>query len=320
MIYFIFGEDYYRAKRKLEEIIDTYKKVHKSGLNLIYLDAGEKNFKDFYNSVETNSMFAEKKLIILKNVFSNKNEPSFSGSSKFQEEFLENMKNLKKTENIIIVFEDKGVDPNNKLFKALRRSVKCQEFKYLSPIMLKKFILEELKKKNIKINSDALNTLILFVGNDLWRLDNEINKLLNYKNNSLIKKEDVELLVEPNIENDIFKTLEALASKNKKLAISLIYKHLESGDPVFKILSMISYQIRTLLIIKELKEKGELYEAIVKKSGLKPFVVRKNYFLCDQFSIEKLKKIYHKIFQLDLDIKTSKIEPEIGLEVLLSEI
>jgi hypothetical protein len=58
MIYFIYGEDSYRAKRKLEEIIFGYKKIHKSGLNLIFMEAGKKDFKDFYSNLKTNSMLA----------------------------------------------------------------------------------------------------------------------------------------------------------------------------------------------------------------------------------------------------------------------
>ena len=48
MIYFIFGEDSYRSKNKLEEIVNGYKKVHKSCLNLIYVDEKQTSFEDFY--------------------------------------------------------------------------------------------------------------------------------------------------------------------------------------------------------------------------------------------------------------------------------
>ena len=34
----------------------------------------------------------------------------------------------------------------------------------------------------------------------------------------------------------------------------------------------------------------------------------------------QLKKIYQKIFQVDFDIKTGKIEPETALDLLLAEI
>jgi len=319
MIFFIYGEDSYRAKRKLEEIILSYKKVHKSGLNLIYINANEKDFKDFYNNLKTNSMFSEKKLIILKNVFSD---------AKFQEDFLENTGNLENTKDIIVIYEDYFPDQRTKFFKMLQKYAKCQEFNYLQPAMLKRWVAEELGKNKAKINPDALDLLIGFVGSDLWGMTNEINKLSNYKiggpKGCFITKEDVELLVKPNIENDIFKTIDALASKDKKQALSLLHKHLENGDAPLYLLSMISYQFRNLLIIKELQgDPGTLqkpYNLIVKKSGLHPFVAQKSYYLCNQFSIEKLKKIYQKIFQVDSDIKTGKIEPETALDLLLAEI
>ncbi len=311
MIYFIYGEDSYRAKKKLEEIIDGYKKVHKSGLNLIYIDAREKDFKDFYSNFKITSMFAEKKLILLKNTFD---------EEKFQEDFLENVKSLEEIKDIVIIYEDNAPDKRTRFYKALQKYAKCQEFNCLQPALLKKWVVCEFEKNKVKINADALDLLCEFVKNDLWKMANEISKLSNYKAGNIIKKEDVELLVKPGIENDIFKTIDALASKDKKQALFLLHKHLEGGDNSLYLLSMIAYQFRNLLIIKELQESNTPYNLIAKKSGLHPFVVQKSFYLCNQFSMEKLKKIYRKIFQIDSDIKTGKIEPELALDLLLSEI
>jgi DNA polymerase-3 subunit delta len=321
MIYFIYGEDSYRGKGKLEEIVLGYKEVHKSGLNLIYIDAdepfgtaqGKKSFKDFYSNLKINSMFAEKKLIVLKNIF---NDLSF------QEKFSENIKNLEKIEDIIIVYEDKMPDKRTKFFKLLQKHATCQELNYLQPAVLKRWVAKEFEKNNIKINLDALDLLVNFVKGDLWEMANEINKLSNYKRSGsgLIKKEDIELLVRPNIENDIFKTIDALASKDKKLALSLLHKHLDEGEFPLKLLAMIAYQFKNLLVIKELQDMQQPYGSVIKKSGLHPFVAQKTYYLCNQFTMAKLKKIYQKIFQVDSDIKTGKIEAETALDLLLSEI
>ncbi|MCX6723904.1 MAG: DNA polymerase III subunit delta [Candidatus Staskawiczbacteria bacterium] len=311
MIYFIYGEDSYRAKRKLEEIILGYKKVHKSGLNLIYIDAGEYSFKDFYSNLRATSMFAEKKLAVLKNVFNDE---------KFQEGFLENIKSIENVEDIVVIFEDEMPDKRTKFFKTLQKCAKCQEFDFLSPAMLRKWAEQEFEKNKAKINPDALDLLLSFVKNDMWRMSNEINKLSNYKKGFIIEKKDIELLVKPNIENDIFKTIEALASNDKKQALSLLHKHFEDGDNALYLLSMISYQFRNLLIIKELQDSKQPYAMVVKKSGLHPFVVQKSFYLCDRFSMVELKKIYRKIFQIDSDIKTGKIEAETALDMLLSEI
>jgi DNA polymerase III delta subunit len=65
---------------------------------------------------------------------------------------------------------------------------------------------------------------------------------------------------------------------------------------------------------------GTPYTLIAKKSGLHPFVVQKSSYLCNQFSMSDLKKIYQKIFQVDSEIKTGKIDSEMALELLLSGI
>lgn len=307
MIYFLYGEDTFRSKKKLEEIIEGYKKVHKSGLNLIYFNAKSNDFKEFSDSFRTTSMFAEKKLVILKNVFD---------SAKFQEELLDEVKRINELKDIVVVYESGAADQRTKIFKSLQKTAKCQEFKFLSPSMLKKWVAEEFLKNGAKIDFNAENLLLGFVGNNLWRMQNEIKKLSDYKRGGVVAMQDVEELVRPNIENDIFKTIDALASKNKKQALAFLHKHIDAGDNPLYLLSMVAYQFRNLLIIKEIMEKGGSVEGC----GLHPFVIKKSSYLCRQFSFDELKKIYLKIFQADSDIKTGKIDPELALDMLVSEI
>lgn len=319
MIIFLYGHDSYRSKEKLDEIVHHYKEVKKSTLNLIYVDAKEASFSDFYDHFKISPMFAEKKLVILKNVFLNKS---------FQEDFLKEIKNLESFKDIIVVYESEVVDQRLKLFKVLLKGSKSQEFTLLDAKNLRDWAQKEFEKQNPfgaaqggqKINMDALGLLISYVGNDLWQLSSEIKKLTDFKKGLVIKKDDVELLVRPKVEVDIFKTIDALAQKNKKQALLLMQKHLDNGDDPLYLISMIAYQFRTLLIVKELAEKGLMYNSIVKKSGLHPFVVKKSYFACSSFSFEQLKNIYKRVFQVDLDIKTGKIDSETALDLLVSSI
>jgi len=311
MIIFLYGEDSYRSKQKLDEMIAHYKEVRKSGLNLIYLDASKIDFTDFYSNFKISSMFDEKKLIILKNVFLSK---------KFQEDFAKEIKDIEALKDIVVIYESEACDQRLKIFKALIKECKVQDFKTLDTKNTRIWAQKELEGRGQKINLDALDLLISYVGPNLWKLSGEIKKLSDYKNGAVIKKEDIELLVKPKIEIDIFKTIDALAQKNKRQALNLVHKHLDEGDNALYILSMIAFQFKNLLVVKELAEKGLMYASIVKKSGLHPFVVKKTYFACNQFSFAELKEIYRKIFQVDLDIKTGKVEPELALDLLVSQI
>lgn len=311
MIIFLYGPDSYRSKEKLNEIIGHYKKVRQSSLNLINLDASQIDFANFYHNFKISPMFQEKKMVILKNLFLNKN---------FQEDFSAQIKDLENLKDIILTYEDQAVDQRLKIFKILTKECKSQEFGLLESSKLKNWALKEFEKYGTKVNLDALNLLLSYTGNDLWQASNEIKKLSEFKNHSTIRKEDVDLQIHPRFETDIFKTIDALGQKNKKQALSFMKRHLDYGENPLYLLSMIAYQFKNLLIVKELADKRMMYGSIIKKSGLHPFVVKKTYFMCSQFSLEELKKIYHKIFQADLDIKKGKVEPETALDLLVSQI
>lgn len=307
MIIFLYGEDTYRMKEKMKEIIERYKKIHKSGLNLKYFDY----FEDLKDGMKQISMFKEKKLAIINNLFS---------KIEFKEKFLEKGKNFTKSEDIILIYQEGEIDKNDSFFKFLKKNAKCQEFRLLRGLKLKNWAKKEFENYKVTIRPAALDKLIEYVGNNLWQMSNEIKKLASYKNKQEIKEEDVELQVRPKIETAIFKTIDAIPQKNKKLAINLIHKHIEKGDSPLYLLSMINYQFRNLLIIKDLIERHKPYNVILKKSGLHPFVVRKSYSQCQKFTFQELKKIYQKIFQVDLDIKTGRIKPEIALDMLIAEL
>lgn len=313
MIIFLYGEDTYRAREKLKEIVERCKKIHKSGLNLKYLDFSSKesgDLSDFKNGIYQTSMFKEKKLAVIFNPFSN---------ADFKEMFLKEAKSFA-SNDLILLYQEEKINKNNSLFNFLKKNAKCQEFNALTGQKLKNWVKKELEKHQAGIDAFALDKLIEYTGNDLWRLNNEIMKLVSFKNRKEIKKEDVELLVRSRIETDIFKTIDAIASKNKKEALDLLHKHLEKGDSPLYLLSMINFQFRNLLAVKDLMEKRNPYNIILKKSKLHPFVVKKSYFQSQKFDLLDLKKIYQMIFQADLDIKTGRTEPKTALDLLITRI
>jgi DNA polymerase III delta subunit len=314
MIYFLYGEDTYRSKEKLKEIIEGYKNNHKSGLSLFVLDFNDKNkprFSDLNDNLRQVSMFMEKRMAVLLNSFSN---------IEFKKEFLSQKDKFLKSDDLIIFYEDKNADQREVLFKFLKSNAKCQKFEFLSGIKLKNWTIKELEKCGSKADEPALAAIIEYVGSDLWRLSNEIKKLSCYKKGVCLKKEDVFDITRSKIETDIFKTIDAIASKNQKQALGLIHDHIEKGDSPLYLLSMINYQFRNILIVKDLVQKRFPFGAIAAKTGLHPYVAKKSYFQCYKFSLDDLKRIYKEIFEADLNIKTGKIEPALALDLLISEV
>jgi len=312
MIIFLYGPDTYRSRQKLNEIIERYKKTSKSGLSLKYFDFEKDSYQKFKDELQAISMFQENKLAVLENAFS---------SADFKGKFLKNSKELTDSNNIILFYEGRNEVPKNDfLFKFLEKNAKLQEFEFLTGQKLKNWVKKEFEKYQCHISDRALEKLLEFTGNDLWQVANEIKKLAAYRMKQEVGEQDIELLVRAKIEADIFKTIDAISSRNKKQALILIHKHLEKGDSPLYLLSMINFQFRNLLEIKDLVERNTPYYLIPKISNLHPFIIKKSYQQVQRFTLGQLKKIYHRIFEIDLQIKTGELEPKIALDILVASI
>lgn len=313
MIYFLFGQDTYRSRQKLGEIVEEYKKRHQSGLNFIKINFDEKEFSDFKQNIETVSMFDEKKLIVVEEVFQ---QPEY-----FQEELLNYLKKKKMDidKNSILVFWAR-LDSAKRaeevkaggLFKFLKKEAKTQEFKLLQPHKLREWIKKYIKEQKGNIDNRAVEILIEYVGSDLWRMVNEINKLISFKKqetNNKIQTEDVEGLVKPEIDVNIFNIIDSLGQKNKKQALRLIHDYFKKGESESYLLNRFVYQFRNLI---KVKSDGKL--------DMHPFVIKKTSQQAKNFSFEDLKKIYRKLLEIDLDIKTGKTDARAALELFVTEL
>ena len=310
MLILLYGEDTFRSRQKLNEIIQEYQAKHQTGLNSMRFAENNLEFDKIRERIEAVSMFDEKKLIILENVFKNKD---------FQDNFFKYAKKnkLKDNKDIIVIFYWEG----KLAITALKRQVSMlEEFKPLEGINLNDWIKKEVNKNQAEIDPEAVNKLIAYVGNDLWQMSNEINKLVSYKAGKLINSQDVEIMIKAKIDLNIFKTLDALAQKDKKTAWRLLHEHLEQGENEIYLLSRFIYQIRVLLKLKDLMEKGTQYYNLAKISKLHPFVVKKSSEQLRNFTLDQLKKIYQQLLDIDLKIKSGRIDGATALDLLIGEI
>jgi DNA polymerase-3 subunit delta len=311
MFILIFGKDNYRAWQKIKEIVVIFEKENKISLSLDSLDRENITIIDLKNELRHGSMFEARKIVVLRNVFN---------KASFREEFLKESKNLVNNKDISMVFYEEGdKSVNADLLKFFKKYGEIYKFDNLKGVELKKWIQHELSSQDMEIKPDALVLLMDSIGPDLWRLSAEIKKIIAYKEGGVIEKKDIESLINPNIQAVVFKTIDAIASGDKKTALDLLYKHLENGDSPLYLFSMIIFQFRNLLVVKELDDKTPDVKTKLLKP-MHPFVIRKSSWLADRFSIEQLKNIYLKIFKLDLAIKTGKIKPEMALELLIAGI
>ena len=310
MLILLYGEDTFRSRQKLNEIIKEYKAKHKTGLNLVRFRENGLEFDKIRQNIESVSMFDEKKLIILENIFNNK---------ALLEEFSKYLKKnkLKDNQGVIVVLRQEGklTSPSYK-----KQASMFEEFKLLRGMELNNWLRNQAAKDNVKISQSALNKLVAYLGNDLWQLTSELNKLISFKAGQEINEQDVDSLVKAKLDTDIFKTLDALAKRDKGTAFKLLYQHLEQGENEIYLFTMFTYQLRTLIKLKDLMERGTPYFDLARKAKLHPFVVKKSSEQLRNFTLDQLKKIYQYLLKIDLAIKKGRLDSRTALDLLVAEI
>jgi len=276
-------------------------------LNLFWLKEEDLDLDKIKERAESASMFEEKKLIVLEDAFKSKS---------FQDDFLDYVKEKKIKNNqdvIIVVFQAAKMA----ISRLKNKFNMLENFELLKGAALVNWIKKETAKRGGTINPPAAQKLAAYVGSNLWQADNEIDKLLNYNKNGLIKEEEIDLLVKAEAGLDIFKMLDALAQRDKRIALKILHEYLNQGESEIYLFTMLVYQIRNLLKLKDLAERGIPFYSLAKQSGLHPFVVKKSWSVLKNFELEYLKKIYQRLLNVEYKIKTGRLEGPVALDLLV---
>jgi len=317
-IFVWFGENDWAISKQILKWIEVFNSKY-GDFNILKIDfeePGQKNKLEetLKNAMQVDSLFGQNKLIILKNVFTKKLEKNIETL------ILESLEKLPET--FFVIFSQRGnIDKRSKLFKKLN-SLKNSEVKSFDApkgYLINDWIRKQVQQAGAQISNYAIDRLIVLVGNDLWQLETEIQKLSNYCQGREISDKDVDELVKGKFNDNIFQFVDALAAKNKAQSAKLLSDQLGSGANQFYLLTMISRQFRNILMVKDLKENNTVSspEFAAQKLKLHPFVAKKTWQQADSFKKRELEIIYKRLLAIEKKFKSSSWSPQLLFDLFV---
>jgi len=329
MLILIYGADSFRSRQKLNALINQFKKQRDpQGNNVVRLDGEKTNLDEISSKISSGSLLAEKRLLIVEDLFSRHEENIFKSLPDFLRKLEED-----KNDNSLIFYEPRELEPKkygakrlpatrHKLFDYLKKQKFSEQFNALNLSQLQAWIKQYVNQKNITIAPAAAGALINSSGADLWRIHNELDKLINFvqKNSraEITAADSQQLAGTGLVEENIFALTDALGNKNKALFFSLLENELEAGTSLQQILAMVSRQFKIILQVKEQVMAGRAQNQIASALKLHPFVVQKTVPQTRNFSLDYLKNILQQLVELDYKIKTGQNDGATGLTLLFA--
>jgi len=219
---------------------------------------------------------------------------------------------------VLILLIDEELTTSSPLLKAAQEHGKVVQCLLPKGAALESWIARRAQGTGVKITPEAVTLLANFIGNQLRLRANELDKLAMYVGErGVIDANGVRKLSAQVQEARIFDLTDALAQRNRKQALDLLHDLLADGEPPLRLISTITSQVRSLLLVKELAADGMRAQQIASETGIAPFVAEKALRQIGKFQMAQLEGAYRQLLATDAALKRSRMTPEMALDLLV---
>lgn len=320
MIYFIGGKK--QREFKYFEILEKIRKEN-VGISESFFDVDLKENEQFLEKININSIFSSQELVVLKRAEKLKNI----------EEILKYIANLEIVNKEIIIDYDKEDGKFGAKLKKLldelekNRKMKVFLFQKETEEEIRAYIVNELG-----INGRDLALLLEMIGNNPFKVRNEVEKIKVFLNGEKFDIEKIKNVVSVEKEYRIYEMTRNILS-NKPADVM---RYLEQKKEYMGILYSLYSELETMYKISSLKKRGRKFsrnynafkmefeeiKEVFKSNNRIPnsYVIFKKLELEQNYTNLNLKKLVFRCWEIERDIKVGKIEMETGVNVLIMEI
>lgn len=320
MLIFVYGDDGARVTEKVRELRTRFlEKFDASGMNLAEFPAPgatELPFAEIVQAIQSAPFLSEKRMVIVRGLLEATKKPD-------HERWIGALHHVPAS-TITVIAEDldaKAVEKHG-IFTVVKDVAETHSYAQtkLAGAALTKWITERAAKQGATIDGATANALVARVGDDLYRLGNEVDKLAAYAQGS-VTTVTLDLLTPRDASSNIFGLVDAIADRNVGTALRMLDDERNAGSADLYIMAMIARQVRLLLQVKHYgQEHGTADKAAVAAAlALHPFVAGKTVAQAAKYSLPALVHLHTFLTGLDRDAKRGKVDPSVAIDRLVAE-
>ena len=309
MVYLLYGTVDYLINKTIDKIIND-NKIDEFNVNKY--DLTNSLLTDIINDASSMSLFSDKKIIIVNNayIFTGTNKKYTEQNTEELENYLNNI-----NDNTILIFttNNEKLDERKKITKLVKKNGIVKDFNSIDNISLVKNLFED-----YSISNDNVKYLISRVGEDSSILASEIEKIKIYKNDDkTITHDDITNLTTKSLEVNNFKLIDAIINKNKAEAFSLYQDRIKLNEEPIAIIISLANQIRIMYQVKQLYLEGYTENNIASILKIHPYRVKLASQNARKYDSDILLNYLKQLADLDINIKTGKVDKTLGLELFI---
>lgn len=315
MLYIFHGPDDFTRSKKIAELKAELGDPSTAGLNFTQFDGRGLTLSEIRDHTDSFPFLAAKRLVVVSGYLT-----YLTGQAEELQTLIDYLPHLPSTTDLVFV-ETESLDSQHPVLKAAAKT-SVVHFAGIDKNNLQPWIVKRTQELGANIEPDAANLLGRLVGPHLRILNNEIEKLALYVNGQRpIQKADVEFLVPYTEEAERFGMANAIGQRDARRAYDQLHKELEEGKNPMAILGSIAAQIRALIEVKDMAERGLSPAEIARAKGWRSdYAAKARLKEAANFSMSRLEQILDILLELDLAIKTGRLDSLLALDTLIARL
>ena len=308
-LYHFTGEEEFLKREAVEKLIGLLIEPTLKSFNLDFIQARESKAEEIINLCATLPFGSRKRMVVVYDI--QKLHP------KHKEELSKYLPHIPES-SCLILFSNK-VDKRLKFYQDIKHTATEIEFSSLKDDEVSDWIGERVEKYRKKMEPKGVALLLEAVGNNLFELSNELEKLAIYvQEQELIDLEDIENVVGYTKTANIFQLNQAIGEKKLNQALKILKDLSLSRGKETSIIFMLGDHFLKLYQIKASAEKN-IYN-LAHHLRIYYGSVQEYQNQAKNFSLEQLEKGLSLIYQAESDLKSGKMPQKFIVELLIYEL
>ncbi len=313
-LYFFHGEETFLLQHYLGQLRKSLIEELTESFNFHKLTSETFDMQTFADAVENLPMMAEHTMVWVDEI------DIFKLPESDREKLIEVFSDIPAYCTVVFTFETTQWKPDKrlkKLWDAVEKHGEVIEFAKQDQRDLIAWTTRHFAANKKQITPDLCSYLIDITGGTMTAIAGEVSKICAYSGSEIIRKSDIDAVVEPVLDAVVFQMTDLLGQEAYGPALQKLGQLRKMQQEPIAMLGAIGAHFRRLATARTLLDNGRSSGDLMRLCGLSDYAARKTMSSAGKFSTRFYAKAAELILETDYGMKTSFDDPDRLLELLV---
>lgn len=294
-IYFLMGEEPYYIDKISDFIEENILTEEERGFNQMLIYGRDTSIDEIVSNAKRYPMMAERQVVIVKEA---------QDLSRTIEKLADYAENPQPTTVLVVCYKYKKIDKRKKLHKSISKSGMIFEGKRLYENQVGDWIIKTMKGRGYVVSPKAAQMLVEFLGTDLGKIDNELQKLqLICPQGTTLSPEIIEENIGISKDFNNFELRKAIGERDSLKAHRIInyFAQNPKDNPLVVTISLLFSYFSQILQYHGLTDKSK--GSVAKQLKVNPYFVSDYAVAARNYPMKKVSKAISLLQETDVKSK-----------------